>query len=45
VNESDVIAAQQRAREFVEMAEEWCPCGGLFLADMNADSPGIAPTT
>lgn len=47
MREQDFIEAHERAearrREFVEMAEEWCPEGGLLIClDVNITPDGTA---
>ena len=33
MNEQEIVEAERRAREFREMAEEYCPNGGLLFGD------------
>jgi hypothetical protein len=37
LNNDEMIEAQKRAKEYREMAEEYCPRGGFLFGDENTD--------
>ncbi len=34
-NDEQLLEARQRAHEYRQMAEEYCPCGGFLFGDIH----------
>jgi P27 family predicted phage terminase small subunit len=43
LNSEEIIEAQQRAKEYHEMADEHCPTGGLLLGDESPSEEKTVP--